>query len=1081
MAKREDSHDSTTSSEQGAGERATGRDALPSELMRKLRPECYSDSSDKVAYQLDRGQLEYHLDTLTNRNQTHDFEIFCRKLCERAICPNLRPSTGPEGGGDSKADTETYAVAEELSQMFFVGTPNSASERWAFAFSAKEAWSTKVRNDVEGIAGTGRNYDRIVCLTSRFARAKTRARIEDELKAEYGIHVDIHDRNWIVEEVIEKDRRDLAFNYLGAGAERPDTGQLGPNDYSRTNQLASIEEALSAPENFRGIEFQMVSEALVAAQVSRNLEQPRVDVDGRFERARRLARRYGSHRQRLKVEYEIILTAFSRYDDFELLNSSYEDFEQSLLPEDHVKNVQYLSGIGQLLVVSVVYGHLTLAESQLVERSDRLRRKLEEIAQDEAQPNSALEALTLLLLWKLNMAHVLNHPELLPEILSDFRSILESTKPLAEYEFQGVEKLIRVAGQVAGSDPEYSALVEALSAFICDRRGRAEGARLLVQRANQLDFDQRYEMIRLLGKALRGLGGEEFKYELIDALKLLSLAYRSAGLLWAARATCLMALAITLNQEAEEIEIRNELLPILKYWVWVSLELCHLPDMLSALHLLIPITSSAALSEEDRESLTDEWQQFDGVLACRIMNCTDEELSSLEAVPDLMEGYGLHLSRMALLYSLGHEERLVEEGFIEADRDSDSVRRIFSNLSRMPASKQVQGPLVGNFETGQTLETRVLGLTVRVHCSGTEASLLLGEAVAGAVEAFFSTAYDLEVAPHTETFDIEIMERDEAQEPSFHLDSDLMSGEIVWPSGRSPSEFNFQNIAISLLMEVAGSILSTACFVPDVEATMEQLCRDQLVMQRIVMFTTTPNSYHRIFDRTLSRLQDQVGTEDEVFTRRERPSLREYDDETTNTDDSTDPLSHKELQVRSVISVHLWDRARWSGAAFFEIEIEGRTAPVFSLIFFDRDAAIRIFEQWRRRFGREDLNNDIYLAIIKGVSTTNPAHYKVLVSSPLSNSAEGQLSGRVNQIGRFMTVTAEQPANLERFLQSYRRSGYFLFAPSVLEGESAEPIVEVAILKNSLSIRDAKDILPNDVETLALPERYKPPAFEHGA
>ena len=67
----------------------------PSKFMRELRPEFYSDTSDRTAYQLDASALEYHLDSITSRNQTHDFEIFCRKLCERTICPHLKPATGP--------------------------------------------------------------------------------------------------------------------------------------------------------------------------------------------------------------------------------------------------------------------------------------------------------------------------------------------------------------------------------------------------------------------------------------------------------------------------------------------------------------------------------------------------------------------------------------------------------------------------------------------------------------------------------------------------------------------------------------------------------------------------------------------------------------------------------------------------------------------------------------------------------------------------------------------------------------------------------------------------------------------------
>lgn len=127
------------------------RSLSPSEFMRQLRPELYSDTSDHTTYLLDSTTLEYRLDTITARNQTHDFEIFCRKLCERTICPNLKPATGPEGGGDSKADTETIPVADEIATLTYVGEPNSGKERWAFAFSAKKTWAEKARNDVAGI------------------------------------------------------------------------------------------------------------------------------------------------------------------------------------------------------------------------------------------------------------------------------------------------------------------------------------------------------------------------------------------------------------------------------------------------------------------------------------------------------------------------------------------------------------------------------------------------------------------------------------------------------------------------------------------------------------------------------------------------------------------------------------------------------------------------------------------------------------------------------------------------------------------------------------------------------------------
>jgi hypothetical protein len=96
----------------------------PKEFLRARRPEYFSDSGMEESKSLDRLQLEYHLSTLTSRNQEQDFEIFARKLAEREICPNLLPHTGPTGGGDSEADSETVPVADQLVCCISTGFTN---------------------------------------------------------------------------------------------------------------------------------------------------------------------------------------------------------------------------------------------------------------------------------------------------------------------------------------------------------------------------------------------------------------------------------------------------------------------------------------------------------------------------------------------------------------------------------------------------------------------------------------------------------------------------------------------------------------------------------------------------------------------------------------------------------------------------------------------------------------------------------------------------------------------------------------------------------------------------------------------
>jgi hypothetical protein len=141
----------------------------PREFLKARRPEKFSDSAIEDKPALDRTQLEYHLDTLTSRSQETVFENFARRLAQYEICPNLLPHTGPTGGGDSKADAETYPVADVLSLTWFSGIGREAAhERWAFAFSATKKWRPKLQSDIAKIAATGRGYtERKVTLTSR--------------------------------------------------------------------------------------------------------------------------------------------------------------------------------------------------------------------------------------------------------------------------------------------------------------------------------------------------------------------------------------------------------------------------------------------------------------------------------------------------------------------------------------------------------------------------------------------------------------------------------------------------------------------------------------------------------------------------------------------------------------------------------------------------------------------------------------------------------------------------------------------------------------------------------------------------
>ena len=793
---------------------AEGEKISPSAFMRRLRPEYYSDTADRAGYRLDEAQLAFQLGSITERNETHSFEIFCRKLCERTICRNLKPQTGPEGGGDSKADAETYPVSEEITRLWYGGYADAGKERWAFAFSAKHVWSNKVRDDVQGLVDTKRGYTKIFCVTSRPARAKDRARIEDELSQKHGIQVTILDRSWIVKEIIEGDRKDLAYNYLGVGQVVDDPMRLGPTDYSRKRQLETIEQSLKDPDAYSGMERQQVTEALVAAKLSRYLELPRFETDGRFARAIRLAEAHGSERQQLEAKYERIWTGFWWFDDVAQLSASYDEFAARVLPTEHARNLEFLCNLHQLLFNAAFHGLATPDELNLPERTRRLRGALERLMDNPERPNNSLEAQTFLLMLRINISIIRGRKEDLSVIWSDFHQVLARAKTMGEFDADRLVTLIENFGPVAGDDPAYNELIESAAEFVTERKGEAEGALILLKRASKLDFDQRFDMIRLLGKAVRKLSKKEYADQLIEAHFALSVAYRSAGLHWASRASCLFAAATLIVESEPDSKLRIVMVPTLKLWAWISLSLRHIPEFLVAVQILNGCLASLPLSDDSKKRVQDDLQELDIGLAAQLAILTADEMERVATLPDLLEALGLFTARAALLFVMGHEDVLRLDGSLPEQETSEGAEELISRLGSQGLVHKGRGSLIVNSDDRQAFQTTVLGMQISISAVGTVTSILATEAVLGTLEAFFATALEMRIYPFAEEFCIELVESSAANEPTFTLDESRLKGVLIWPSQLAVTSFEHHKLVGDAIFEVVAHSLAVTLHDP---------------------------------------------------------------------------------------------------------------------------------------------------------------------------------------------------------------------------------------------------------------------------
>ena len=347
----------------------------PRDLMRVWHPDLYSDTRTDDVPQIPKAMFEYHLETLTNRKQEYQFEHFCRKLAERELCPNLRVQTGPTGGGDSKVDSETYPVAEEIAERWWIGTSSAGKERWAFAFSAQKEWKPKVKADVHKIVSTERDYKRIYFFTNQFARDKTRADCEDELSKITGVPVHIVDRAWIVEKVYEADHQQQENYFSALGIDDVSRGNKirpGPRDTARIEELERLDQQVADPSRYQGARYQLAEDCLRSAILARGLERPRSEVERRFVQADILARDLNHNQQRLRIAYNRAWTAFWWNEDIDEFDQFYKDVERHARGSDQAFDIELLLNLWMLLLPLWAKGQIRIEDEEFESRSQCL-------------------------------------------------------------------------------------------------------------------------------------------------------------------------------------------------------------------------------------------------------------------------------------------------------------------------------------------------------------------------------------------------------------------------------------------------------------------------------------------------------------------------------------------------------------------------------------------------------------------------------------------------------------------------------------------------------------------------------------
>lgn len=712
----------------------------PSAYMRARKPELFSDTLPLPVPKLEKKRLEYELETLTSRKQEQEFEEFCRRLVQLEICPNIKPQTGPTGGGDSKVDAATYPVDAGIGDRTWWGSPATPSDGdWAFAFSCKKSWTSKAREDLEKIAGLTRDFQKVYFITSRFARDKDRARLEDELSTKHGFDVHILDRTWIANVVIEHGREHIAFEALGIDTGMVTSRSSGPRDTARQKELDDLLDRLSRPEEYRGVDYTLAQDYCRAAILSRGLERPRHEIDGLFERAMSIAQKHGYHGQILRIGYDYSWTTLWWFDDATKQEDLYGKIEKCIASTTNADDCRLLGTLWRLLHGSVAHGVLPPEVGRVDERLSVIKSKLGQLANDSTRPNNALQAKTENLLLDLHTA--VAEPARVGSIFEELKNCLKNAKTLGTYPAMDLVRFIRDSGEFYGELPGYNSLFEAACTVARERAGETEEGRLLFERGLQLAGRGRAEdVLRFMGKARIKLYKEETMREGIRATLTCAAAYSSMGLFWAARMDAVTAAHATLRSAEMMDEYPREGLDAATKMGWCELSLGRVVPFLAWRQIAWTLIARMSAMRINCAKYEETLAVQQGVLGCLFLNMDAATARSYSRILENMDNLGLPIERMALLYAMGEYATVRDEWPRKGGEAEREIREFFKLWKEQPAAEECPGHLTPATEGYLELSTTLFGVRFSVETQNQFGAILLAENILGVLEATLALA-----------------------------------------------------------------------------------------------------------------------------------------------------------------------------------------------------------------------------------------------------------------------------------------------------------------------------------------------------
>lgn len=1051
-----------------------------SKWYKELRPEYFSDSEITYSSVLPREVLAYELEKISTNQKQDQFEALGRRLSEKFISPNLIPQVGPTGGGDGKTDTETYPVSEFISDRWYIPQNGwKTDEKWAFAISSKKQWKSKLKKDIINILETKREYTKIYFISNQKIASKKKKDAQDEFSDEFKIEVVILDGEWIIEKIFNNNLIDLAVDTLNLSSEYKNKKiKLGKNDAERIKLLEELENNINNPSRYFEIDFQLVEDSIEAAKLSRMLEKPRDEVEGKFDRAFRFCSKLNKKGQWIRLHYQKAWTYLNYYDDSKSFINEYKNFIKYIDKESSISEIELYINLFNL-IRGLHFGEVIKLSDFKLNFEEERKNVLEILIafeKDEKKPVSALIAKTYKAIMELmDVISIEGKPENVKILLSKLSECFKESKGKIEFPFESFKKQVEIIGEFMPNNSDYDNLIDTIADISQKRSSELNAGEIFLKRGGQKLFaNYNKESIVYFGRAVLKLAKEETPKGLYLALIGLGKAYGNLGLIWASNNSLLAACSFSLKSWFEGGIIDKKALNCVEGLVQNELINGRIPSILTWNELYIAL--GRQLNLVDNKRFIETTMLIDGCLTNRLLVTDIKDEETYSYLPDILIAQELEFSRNALFYKLGQLDLIQKEFEIKFNK-KEELDNFFNNAANQPFRKQIMYKtnfMVGN---SHSLFSTILGCKFIVRFKSNIENLLIAETFLAFFESFLATSLS-GIFPKVE-------------EITINLEKPITSKLIDFKTKESSTEYicfiekfeftpkNHKEYWEGMI-ELITHIVAHNFHSEEPLQYIENLFKNEEINDRISFVFN-----HRSFSNNVLGDKPKLFANDWIEGKnihkyeniRQTPVVFKLDDEyeqlkKTEGKPNLEQVRHDKRKVYSVIDDSLWQDPYWHGFGF--IQINNFDFGIF-IAFKNGNKGKKIFEKWIQKFGNEDKEEQIKITLIKGIDTKNPFWYKVVIGSNIKIDKKEDIEVYMAS-QRIHRMEPNNPVNIENLTKLYSKNKKYLLLPAQIshDGTDVEPFFDKGIIKRQLNIKNAWELAENDMEQVAITDKDNP-------